>query len=289
MSEAAPRPAPLHLAAGPLHAVRDVAPAGAPTVLLLHGLGASHHIWRGLRPLLAGRVELWSVDLPGAGATPPIEGATPTHLAQFLAGLLELEGGPRRFDVVVGHSLGVSVALELALRQPARVGGVMAINGVERMTLARRLLLRAWWVRQLLELPEGKPSLHGPLGTELYLRAITGRREAVTDELVESYARLAREPGYFRELSRALDGLARHTRPPGDLRQLQRPVSVVWGTRDPLFAVEEAERLVRLFPEAALHRLPTCGHCPPEEAPQLVAPLLLELVGRAMRTAARAA
>jgi magnesium chelatase accessory protein len=40
-----------------------------PTVLLLHGTGASTHSWRALAPLLARRCTVVALDLPGHGFT----------------------------------------------------------------------------------------------------------------------------------------------------------------------------------------------------------------------------
>ena len=59
------------------HVQQWPAPApGAPTLLLLHGTGASTHSWRDLAPLLAQHAGVIAVDLPGHGFSAPGHAAT---------------------------------------------------------------------------------------------------------------------------------------------------------------------------------------------------------------------
>ncbi|MGH6871484.1 MAG: alpha/beta fold hydrolase [Rhizomicrobium sp.] len=96
---------------------------GPRLLVLLHGLGATRAVWRGL--LAAGRWNgRWlAPDLRGHGASP--HGAT-YQLADHAADVAALVDGT---DVtVVGHSMGGAVALELASGKygfvPARVFGL---------------------------------------------------------------------------------------------------------------------------------------------------------------------
>lgn len=82
----------------------------SPTLLLLHGLGATSDVWQGLVELLPerwpGRVSC--PDLPGHGAAAPLDTYSFGHLAAALAPI-----GPEPV-VVLGHSLGGVLALTLA-------------------------------------------------------------------------------------------------------------------------------------------------------------------------------
>ncbi len=90
---------------------------GRRAVILLHGLGGNAGLWEPTLPALDGhRVLAW--DMPGYGASPPVEPGFPA-LAAALARMMdaaELE----RADLV-GHSIGGMVALEFALTWPERV------------------------------------------------------------------------------------------------------------------------------------------------------------------------
>lgn len=95
---------------------------GARLFLLLHGLGATRDVWRGMTGCVRGR---WiAPDLRGHGASP--HGASYT-LDDHAADVAALAGDAQ--DVaVVGHSMGGAIALALASRRhgiaPSRVFGL---------------------------------------------------------------------------------------------------------------------------------------------------------------------
>ena len=85
---------------------------GEPVLLLLHGLGATGDVWRGLQEVLRERWPgCWvTPDLPGHGGSAPLPSYSFGHLAAAVA-----RGVPSAARVVVlGHSLGGVVALTLA-------------------------------------------------------------------------------------------------------------------------------------------------------------------------------
>ena len=86
--------------------------SGQPTLLLLHGLGATSDVWAGWQPLLESQWPgRWlAPDLPGHGGSPPLARYTFGDLAASVASVLR-----DRDDVtVIGHSLGGVVGLALA-------------------------------------------------------------------------------------------------------------------------------------------------------------------------------
>ncbi|MGK5682686.1 alpha/beta fold hydrolase [Actinoplanes sp. URMC 104] len=86
---------------------------GGPTILLLHGLGATADVWNGLTRLLDGT---WAApDLPGHGGSAALQSYTFAGLAAAVAGLIDPRG-----TVIVGHSLGGVLGLHLAARPGVR-------------------------------------------------------------------------------------------------------------------------------------------------------------------------
>jgi pimeloyl-ACP methyl ester carboxylesterase len=86
-----------------------------PLALLVHGVTSSSRTWWRVGPALAGRgYRVVAVDLRGHGASPgAVAGLSAADLAADVA---ETVDGP--VDLLVGHSLGALVALELVGRRP---------------------------------------------------------------------------------------------------------------------------------------------------------------------------
>lgn len=86
--------------------------AGGPTLLLLHGLGATGDVWDGVHHLLVDRwAGGWDTpDLPGHGGSAPLDRYSFGHLAAAVATVVS----PGEPVIAVGHSLGGVVALTLA-------------------------------------------------------------------------------------------------------------------------------------------------------------------------------
>jgi pimeloyl-ACP methyl ester carboxylesterase len=115
---------------GSLHAgVWDpTAPAaGAPTVLLVHGVTASHLAWPFVVDRLPG-VRVVAPDLRGRGRSNGIEGAAgmTAHAADLEALLQALE---IEQTLVVGHSMGGFVSVVFAHLHPQRVSRLMLVDG----------------------------------------------------------------------------------------------------------------------------------------------------------------
>ncbi|POX44033.1 alpha/beta fold hydrolase [Streptomyces sp. Ru72] len=105
----------------------DLGPAGAPALLLVHGWGGDGREWSPHAEALAGRFRVVVPDLRGHGRSPvPDEGNTPVAMADDLAALIDSLGtGP---VVAVGHSMGGQVVNLLAVRHPAHVRSVVALD-----------------------------------------------------------------------------------------------------------------------------------------------------------------
>jgi pimeloyl-ACP methyl ester carboxylesterase len=91
-----------------------------PAVLFVHGAAFDHSVWQWQSRYLAhhGQAVL-AVDLPGHGRSPGPLRKSVGEMADWVAAFLESAGLARA--AVVGHSMGSLVALETALRHPARV------------------------------------------------------------------------------------------------------------------------------------------------------------------------
>lgn len=100
--------------------------SGEP-LLLIHGMGSASTAWKPIRPMLESKFQVITVDMPGHGETPYIEGAPMDPNSLALAVLNEMsELGIENFHLV-GNSLGGWVSLEMASTAPTRIKSVTAL------------------------------------------------------------------------------------------------------------------------------------------------------------------
>ncbi|MBO1752645.1 alpha/beta hydrolase [Actinotalea sp. BY-33] len=124
--------------------------AAGSTVVLVHGIGVSHRYFAPLARTLASAsasasVRVLAPDLPGFGRSelPARPFAVEDH-ARVLAVVLEQLGATASGPVVLlGHSMGCQVAVELAARRPDLVDRLLLVGPVAEPA-ARSAVRQAW-------------------------------------------------------------------------------------------------------------------------------------------------
>lgn len=196
-----------------------------PVLVLVHGLGVSaDYWWRNGAPLAEAGFRVLALDLPGFGRTAgPDAGLSVPEQAEALSAWAAALGlGPA---VYLGHSLSCQAALELAVREPARVRGlVLAAPTGAPGTPTVRLLRQA---RGLLLDVVREPWSLVPLVGQAYLRAGI--------------------PRVWRTWRQGV----RHD-PLPLLPRVRVPVLVVVGDGDPVVPLEYAELLAAGLPRGRL-------------------------------------
>ena len=110
--------------------VRTVAgpAANAPTAILHHGLASSQHIWDLMLPALSRSFRVVTFDARGHGrSAKPSAGYGFDHTVADAMAVLRATRARR--PLLIGHSWGAMVALELAARHPRALGGVVLVDG----------------------------------------------------------------------------------------------------------------------------------------------------------------
>jgi len=103
-------------------------PGGEPGVLLHHGLASSSHIFDLLVPHLAPAHRVVAYDARGHGRSgKPTSGYGFAQVRRDALAVIRTTGLDR--PIVVGHSWGANVALELAAHHPRAVRGVVLVDG----------------------------------------------------------------------------------------------------------------------------------------------------------------
>ncbi|MGQ0608272.1 MAG: alpha/beta fold hydrolase [Chloroflexota bacterium] len=189
------------------------AAAAAPVAILVHGITGWWQTWWRVGPALAERGwRVIAVDLRGHGTSPPIGGvATVEMLASDVAATIEtLAVAP--VDLMLAHSLGAAVSMELAHRQPdlarrwvledppgqTRADDVEFQTTLEREVLAARSAPESEIERELSENPawleeDARQDIEGKAACDLEgilasLRANTGVRAVELAPRIEAPA-----------------------------------------------------------------------------------------------------
>jgi pimeloyl-ACP methyl ester carboxylesterase len=247
--------------------------SGAPLVLL-HGTNSSRSIWKPLLPYLARRREVFSVDLPAHGQSPPSSFAPP-EWAKEVAVLLDYLGLGQ--VAVVGHSSGGWTALELAKLGCA--GGVLALTpaGLWRKRsppITDAILFVNWHLGQVLGEGIATKPLRTRMGRRMSLRQISAQPADVSPEdavaMVATVLASKYFPEHFRQTRRLrfLGG----QRIPGDI-----PVRVVWGEEDRIARARTSHHTDQLPAHATVETWADCGHMLMWDAPGQVIDAALAL------------
>jgi magnesium chelatase accessory protein len=255
-----------------------------PTMLLVHGTGASSHSFRDLMPLLAERYTVVVPDLPGhaiSTAPPLFEPSLPATAAALDELLEALQMTP---TVAVGHSAGAALiarmTLDRAIAPQLLVGlgaALVPFRGVARAIFppTARFLAHTSLAARLI-------ALRARDGNNV-ARVLAGTGSALDERGVELYRRLTARPGH---IAAVLAMMASWDLEPlyAELPDLDTRFLLVAGERDRAVPLSQQREIADRAPGARIVVVPGTGHLVHEEAPARVARLILD-EGDAMRPA----
>jgi pimeloyl-ACP methyl ester carboxylesterase len=259
---------------------------GCP-LILVHGFGASMGHWRKNIPVLAaGGYRVFAIDLLGFGGSdkPPLNYTLELWqelLKDFWAAHIQEP------TVFIGNSIGALLSLMVMANHPeTAAGGVLIscagglshrpheLNPPLRIAMAafNRLVRSKITGRVIFDRVRQKPQIRRTL-LQVYRN-----REAVTDELVDLLYTPACDPGAQQVFASILSADPGPT-PSELLPKVKAPLLVIWGADDPWTPISGA----KIFQQAGengkqiqIVPIPNAGHCPHDEVPDVVNPLILK-------------
>ncbi len=255
-----------------------------PDVLLLHGAGASAHTWHRVIPHLDDHFRLIAPDLPGHGFTQSPRGRTSLpQVARDMATLMQtMELAPR---IIVGHSAGGAIALEIARQGLLDLDRLVIINGALEdfrgpagvvFPIMARMMAMNPLTGLFLSRGSSESQVRGLIGATgseldadglaLYARLIA--RRSHVDGTLAMMAQWS-----LRDLGAALPAI-------------KVPTLFLHGANDQAVALSVAERAATAMPDARLRAFENVGHLAQEEAPDLVASEVLGFLKTASPAAA---
>jgi pimeloyl-ACP methyl ester carboxylesterase len=247
----------------------DTGPRTAPALVLLHGFGSSLDTWEPWAKALSARYRVIRLDLPGFGLTGPDPAGSYSdeRTLAVLGALMDQLAVSRA--TLIGNSLGGRFAWEFAAQHPGRVDKLVLISP-DGFASPGFEYGKAPEVPLLLELMPwvGPRSL-----IRANLAPAWAHPEALPDAVLERYRDMLLAPGVRRAiLDRTRQTVL--TDPSARLRRITAPTLLLWGTRDAMIPVSNAQDYLRLMPRAHLAALPGMGHVPFEESPAQALPPL---------------
>lgn len=260
----------------------------ATPVLLCDGIGCDGYVWRYLKNDLGSRFGLHP-HYRGHGRTaPPKDPARVTieDLADDVACVLDDALVDRA--VLIGHSMGVQVALETYRRHPDRVGGLVLVCGAPSHPL--RTFKGSAGLEQLLptiqKWVQRMPGVLNRLTRTLMptrLAYEVASRLEIRRELVEP----ADFMPYLEGMSRIdvrlfiamLSAAGRHS---ADelLTEVKAPTLIVAGGRDGFTPPERSRAMAEAIPGAEILEIPNASHTAPIERPHLVDWTIRDFIAR---------
>jgi len=265
---------------GPFHYLDYGGLVDGPLLVCLHGLSGSAHTWRPIAPTLTTAGRVLAVDLVGFGRSscagrPVTLPANQQYLDRFLR---RITAEPA---ILVGHSMGATIAAMQAALNPKTTAGLVLINPAIPWQLQDQI----------------SPFLAAAIGASGFLVAMLpgpGRRERARDmqQLLGDFLRI-RYPGLIpaavkivtkgvastRLGDRAADPetraaflsllwtLGRRWQFAATVRSVRAPVLLLHGDRDRMVPTGAVAAIAAANPAWQLHVARSIGHFPPLEVP----------------------
>jgi haloalkane dehalogenase len=279
-----------------IHTVREGPDAGrllhyidqgdraARPVLMLHGNPTWSYLWRKVIALLPG-CRCVAPDLLGLGLSdrlPKIEDHTVDRHGRAISDLvaaLDL-----RDVILVGQDWGGPIAMQVGLRHPDRIAGVVLANTAVTVPSYPK----GTWFHKLSRVPVVSDLLFRGLGfPQLALWVVQGDRKSIRGDVARAYRwplRTWNDRVTPLALARMVPNGPEHPsmealrKGEAWIRSFQGPIALVWGMRDPILG-RSLRHLESAFPNALVTRT-EAGHFLQEEVPEALAAAITSAAAR---------
>jgi pimeloyl-ACP methyl ester carboxylesterase len=241
------------------------------TLVFIHGLSGSWPNWLEQLPVFAAEHRVIALDLPGFGHSPmPAGDISISGYARLLDHLfdeLEIDAA-----AVVGNSMGGFIGAELAIAFPQRVERLVLVSAAglstyndprtaRAMPTLRRLeritAASAAWVASKSDAVALRPRLR-----EAALNLVMAHPNRLPAALAAEQIRGAGTPGFLQGLEAVIDYHVRERLP-----EIACPTLIVWGDRDRLISVRDADVFAELIPNSRKVIFEDTGHMAMLERP----------------------
>ena len=271
--------------------------------VLIHGFGACKEHWRHNQTVLAQESPCYAIDLIGFGESSQprarLQGEAPRPGdfcynfdgwgEQVAAFCREVVQTPVR---IVGNSIGGLIALRAAQLLEDTCCGVVLINCAQRTLDNKRLDEQpSWmrwtrpWLKSLVRQRWLSSNLFRNASNPIVIRRVLKQAYPSGNNLDSSLMSMLQKPAQRPGAVEAFHGfinLFDDYLAPELMAEMNKPVDLIWGAADPWEPLDEARRWAALLPcISSLEVVDDAGHCPHDEVPEKVNPLLLRIIQQA--------
>ncbi len=273
-------------------------------IVLIHGFGACKDHWRFNQKNISTIAPCYALDLVGFGESSQpksqliYENKNPNHFyycfdnwsQQVFDFCNEIVKKP---VLLIGNSIGGVIALNTAKKLSNKCLSVILIDCAQRTMDDKRLgeqslLMRflrpviKTLVRQRLLSSNIFKNAANPTFIEKILKVAYPSGNNIDKELVDILFKPTQGKGAS-EAFRGFINLFDDYLAPELLNQLKNPVHLIWGEKDPWEPLREAQKWFEDFDcIKSLDVISNAGHCPHDEMPEKVNPILLKIIQEAI-------
>jgi pimeloyl-ACP methyl ester carboxylesterase len=265
----------------------DLGAGDAEPIVFVHGLGGQWQNWLENLPRASLERRVIALDLPGFGLTPmPRDEITISGYGRCVDALCEkLDLG--RVDIV-GNSMGGYIAAEAAIQFPQRIDQLLLVSaaGITSADVARRPIYTAGRIATALIThfaAQHRAIASRPKTRHVALELVARHPSLLRADLAyEGFFKGAGKPGFEAALRANLEYDFRDRLP--DIRQ---PTLIVWGEKDSIIPVRDAQEFERLIPDSRKVVMKDTGHIPMAERPGAFNNVMMEFLAEKGPAAAK--
>jgi pimeloyl-ACP methyl ester carboxylesterase len=256
-------------------------------VVLIHGFGASWQHWRKNLPFLGQFSRCYAIDLIGFGGsdkpTPNVDinYTFETWALQIADFCKEIVGSPA---FLVGNSIGCVAVMQTAVTYPEVVKEIALINCSLRLLHERKRNSLPFYKNFGAFLMQNILT-YKPIGYWFFQKLAKKKvvknillqayynQETVTDELIDILMKPAQDKGAA-DVFLAFTAYSQGALPEDLLPILPCSAIILWGDKDPWEDIKLGQEYGKFSTVKEFIPLKNVGHCPQDEAPELVNPIL---------------
>jgi pimeloyl-ACP methyl ester carboxylesterase len=272
---------------------REAGSPKAPTILLLHGFGASSYMFRNLIPQLAQKYHVLAPDLPGFGQTSVGAGVNFKYSFDNLSTIIDgftVAKGVEHYAMYV-FDYGAPVGWRLAVKHPQKITAIVSQNGnaYEEGLSAGWADIQKAWANPTTENREALRKFNSPEMIQWQYTEGVKDTSLIAPETYQLTSAAIDRLGVEVQLDLLLDygqNIKQYSQLHKFFQRYQPPTLAIWGKNDPFFLPAGAEAFKRDMPNAEVRFLDT-GHFAIETHGDEIATAMLEFLAQHLQPVAK--